>query len=357
MPKIRGNNMKNRVHRDENSSITTKLTASVSTEDMSKSRYSSSEESCSQTESNSSRVKGCMTIRTLDESLHGDEENEDLRRRARLRRNIRRAGASDHSQVSSVDNLVTFVNESKAELTESSSCHGKIESSPDTEPLRVEFSSVLIREYPVTLGDNPGVSAGPALTIDWEPQDEMQISLADYESSRPPRRNYVEMSIPKDIRMQMLTGSGHTRKEIQVAVRSSNIGRSNRKKTNAMLHMSSQHEVYEMISRGLRNTLTLKKKKKKERRLMELSEKFQRQRVEDAIQAENEAAAEELRLLQEFNELQLKMAAEQQHQIKDSNLHQDEAEDVENNLESPSDDPAISNNNNHPKGIISCVET
>lgn len=353
--------MKNRVHRDayEDSSITTKLTASISTEDMSKSRYSGSDGSCSQTESSTNRVKGCMTIRTLDESLHGDEKNDSLRQRAHLRRNIRRAGVADSSQVASLSSsLVTFVNESKSEFTDSRSCHARIESNPDSEnnSLRVDFSTVVIREYPVTLGDNPGVSAGPALTIDWEPQDEVQISLSDYESSRPPRRNYVEMSIPKDIRMQMLVGSGHTRQEIQVAVKKSNIGRINRRKTNAMLHLSSQHEAYEMIARGLRNTLTLKKKKKKERRLMEISEKFHRQRVEDAIQAENEAEAEELRLLQEFKELQLKMASEAQVKMKDSNLHQNETEGKANDPENSSDNPAISNDS-HPQGIISCEET
>lgn len=297
-----------------------------------------------------------MTIRTLDESLHDGEKDGSLRQRARLRRNIRRAESSDNSQVTNVGGSVTYVNESKLEFTDTRSCHARINSTPTDKSMRVDFSKIVIREYPVTLGDNPGVSAGPALTIDWEPQDEVQIPLLDYESSRPPRRNYVEMSIPKDIRMQMLTGSGHTRKEIQVAVKSSNIGRINRRKTVAMLHMSTQHEVYEMVSRGLRNTLTLKKNKKKERRLMELSEKFQRQRVQNAIQAENEAEAEELRLLQEFNELQLKMASEAQVNMKDSNLHQDETEGRAIKLQNRSDNSANSNDG-HPKGIISCEET
>lgn len=240
-------------------------------------------------------VRGCMVTRTLDDSLHRKQDS-ILRERARYRRNLRSAGAAG---ITIHESLHKF---SETDVS-THSCDGRVESFAFDKSLNVKFDSVNIREYPVTLGENPGVSAGPSLTIDWEPQTYVEIPLEEYETSRPPRRDYMEMSIPKDIRMQMLQSSGHTKKEIMASVRVTNIGRMNRKKTNAMAHMHDTHEAIEDVRRALRHVITFKKHKKKERALIDLSDQFQRMRATEAIQAENEAATKEVAMLKEMEEL------------------------------------------------------
>jgi hypothetical protein len=52
----------------------------------------------------------------------------------------------------------------------------------------VRFEQVWIREYAQTLGDNPSVSYGPPITLDWFFQEMEPISLEAYEAYRGPRR-------------------------------------------------------------------------------------------------------------------------------------------------------------------------
>jgi len=196
------------------------------------------------------------------------------------------------------------------------SCAGRIESSSKDMILNVGFNLVNIREYPITLGENPGVSGGPSLTIDWEPQAEVKLPLERYESTRPPRRNYVEMSIPKNVRMKMLQTNGHTKKEILASVKRTNISRINRKKTVAMMHLHDSQEAFEDCKRGFRHIVTFKKHKKKERALLDLSDQFQRQRAIEAIQAENEAAAEEVRMMKEIEKVSAEIEKKKNIEVK-----------------------------------------
>jgi hypothetical protein len=48
----------------------------------------------------------------------------------------------------------------------------------------VSFQTVMVREYPRCIGDNPSVSSGPPLSIEWEPQKFEEISIDDFEESR-----------------------------------------------------------------------------------------------------------------------------------------------------------------------------
>ena len=57
-------------------------------------------------------------------------------------------------------------------------------------PLHVKFNSIQIRNYDITLGDNPSCNYGPPVTLDWN-YDEMEpISVDAYEEGRgrPPRK-------------------------------------------------------------------------------------------------------------------------------------------------------------------------
>ena len=46
---------------------------------------------------------------------------------------------------------------------------------------KVKFSSVKIREYPMIPGDNPSVSNGPPLTMDWTASKTFSVTIDRFE--------------------------------------------------------------------------------------------------------------------------------------------------------------------------------
>lgn len=72
----------------------------------------------------------------------------------------------------------------------------------------VAFATIEIIEFPITLGDNPAVSSGPPLTIDWVPQQRTKFDLDVFEEYRPERRHRRELPIDAGIREEVLIASG-----------------------------------------------------------------------------------------------------------------------------------------------------
>ena len=70
----------------------------------------------------------------------------------------------------------------------------------------VTFDVVQIREYELTIGDNPSVSSGAPISLSWCYYPECQIiSLDEYESERElSRRDKCEMRMPHNIRRDIL---------------------------------------------------------------------------------------------------------------------------------------------------------
>lgn len=68
----------------------------------------------------------------------------------------------------------------------------------------VRFQNITIREYNRTVGDNPACTSGCPMSIGWSVLSEISIPVDDYEKARPPRRERLQMQIPKDVREDML---------------------------------------------------------------------------------------------------------------------------------------------------------
>ena len=70
----------------------------------------------------------------------------------------------------------------------------------------VTFHLIQIRQYQWSIGDNPSVSSGPALSLSWNyfPERTIEIPLEEYESKRPLRRNRIQMIIPRTTREDIL---------------------------------------------------------------------------------------------------------------------------------------------------------
>ena len=74
-------------------------------------------------------------------------------------------------------------------------------------PKTVQFSNLEIRTYPLTLGDNPSVSSGPPLTLDWNHETTHTFSVDAYESQLAPpedRRPLAAMARPASLRVAIL---------------------------------------------------------------------------------------------------------------------------------------------------------
>jgi len=100
--------------------------------------------------------------------------------------------------------------------------------------LRTSFSTLEIREYDITLGDNPGGSQGPPISLDWDYNKRRTevITLEDYEEKRRPRRCRSGMHIPDSMRMWILVREKRfTLRQLQRATRDAKLIRMQRRKS------------------------------------------------------------------------------------------------------------------------------
>ena len=133
----------------------------------------------------------------------------------------------------------------------------------------VRFSDITIRSHAMILGDNPSVSSGIPVTVDWESQDEVTCDVVEYEATRPARRSRNEIVLPPTVRAQIARDAGSSRKEMQAAQRKVNISRGQRRTTNEREKLYKLEEAVEKTFRFIAR----KGKKEKEflRKSLELS--------------------------------------------------------------------------------------
>jgi len=96
------------------------------------------------------------------------------------------------------------------------------------------FSTLEIREYAITLGDNPGGAQGPPISLDWEYDEDQTklIPLEAYEDSRSPRRKRSEMHMAENLRRwRLLREKGYTLKEMNRATKAAESVRKQRMKS------------------------------------------------------------------------------------------------------------------------------
>jgi hypothetical protein len=114
----------------------------------------------------------------------------------------------------------------------------------------VVFHEVLIRNYEQTIGDNPSVSYGPPISLDWEYEEAVPITLDEYEKNRGPRRNTRQMMLNYYNRKNLLTWRcGATEEEMKAAEKEGNKIKSQRSITKAFLPAQKFEEVFQSVRR------------------------------------------------------------------------------------------------------------
>ena len=84
----------------------------------------------------------------------------------------------------------------------------------------VRFSNVAIRDYSLCPGDNPSVSRGVPISLDWDYDEEHSYNINKFEDGRFGQRRFAgELKLPSLERIQLLKGVGYSRGEINERVK------------------------------------------------------------------------------------------------------------------------------------------
>jgi hypothetical protein len=114
----------------------------------------------------------------------------------------------------------------------------------------VVFHEVLIRNYEQTIGDNPSVSYGPPISLDWDYEEAEPITLDEYEKNRGPRRNTRQMMLNYYNRKNLLTWRcGATEDDMKAAEKEGNKIKGQRSMTKAFLPAQKFEEVFQSMRR------------------------------------------------------------------------------------------------------------
>jgi len=164
----------------------------------------------------------------------------------------------------STSNTTVSYTESSVLMSETSSTLTSSNNSAsieDTRKTMVSFRNLEIREYPIIVGDNPSVSSGVPICIDWIYIEGQPQSLEEYEELRHSRRSLSEMKIPATVRAQMLRKT-HSLKEVRLAQKESTKIRNQRKTTVATLDtgIEAAEVVLESAKRKMKRLLARKKR-------------------------------------------------------------------------------------------------
>ena len=139
----------------------------------------------------------------------------------------------------------------------------------------VSFGFIEVREYLRCLGNNPAVTHGPPLSIDWEYCELGRFPLDEYESTRPPHRCTNEMLIPGEVRESiLLEQTDATRRDIKAMRLEIEAARHQRKVSIATQEFEEFNIMMQSIRRKLKRLKTGVSKKREEQLLWENAKEF-----------------------------------------------------------------------------------
>lgn len=114
----------------------------------------------------------------------------------------------------------------------------------------VSFGEIEMRYYSQTLGDNPSVSYGPPISLDWDYEEIEPIALDFFEDNRPPRRPLHQMILSHHNRKNVLSWQyGVTEDEIKKATKSVKKEKFNRSVTRSLVPMMPVEALMESAGR------------------------------------------------------------------------------------------------------------
>jgi hypothetical protein len=120
----------------------------------------------------------------------------------------------------------------------------------------VSFNKVQIRCYSQTAGDNPSVSCGTPITLDWDYEEMESVCIDTWEEIHPPRRSLRQLVLSYYQRHNLLTWQyGLSEDELRQAKKEANKIRSKREMTRACLPVMMVECVLESAGRKAKRIL------------------------------------------------------------------------------------------------------
>lgn len=123
----------------------------------------------------------------------------------------------------------------------------------------ISFSTLEVRTYDLTLGDNPGGSSGPPISLDWNYNESKTVDLEDYEAKRLPRRSRKDLHLDINTRYFSLA-SQFTASELKKATVAARQTRIRRKKSYSTTSIEPLQEAMESTGKKLKKFMRKKKK-------------------------------------------------------------------------------------------------
>jgi hypothetical protein len=126
----------------------------------------------------------------------------------------------------------------------------------------VSFTSVTIRSYEQTIGDNPAVSYGTPISLDWNYEEHDSIQLDSYESKRSlHRKNLRQMAISHYKRKNLILHEfGCTKEEMDRARKDAEKIKFYRSVTNSLLPMMNVESVVENATKKVKRLFVVSNK-------------------------------------------------------------------------------------------------
>lgn len=145
----------------------------------------------------------------------------------------------------------------------------------------VSFHQVEFRNFHRTLGDHPS-SRGAPITLSWQyDPSHPALSIDDYETYRPPRRSRSQIYMSSYHREEILMSENISRAAIRKAKKQVSKVREQRQKTVETLHNAPVEEAMESAKRRLKQFVNRSSEKKEEKLLWKEASKYAETRVRE----------------------------------------------------------------------------
>jgi hypothetical protein len=114
----------------------------------------------------------------------------------------------------------------------------------------VSFSKLSVREYDISIGDNPSCSYGVPISLGWSFQQTDNLPLE--ESNCESRKHFQDMVLPHSTRHKLLKAAGYSKSEIKQALRQVNRIKRERSLTELFLAAAPLEDAVESVLGGVK---------------------------------------------------------------------------------------------------------